>query len=217
MHKYSNLNGSIYSYSPYEYTICDEYANKVVHSNNYEYRGQKDIPTRIYQALFGKLAEMGAYNICYKDCLFFKEVPDTVVYDQNKKSWRQDFQEENSNVFFHVKSFDENNPANNDSIIVQKNDIYGNSVGHRDKFALDPNSPDYIIISSVNMKLRYVKILFILPVKVLHEHKLFKEPRFESLKISKYAVYVEDIEKIYNPLSSTTSSMVSLYPPSDLW
>lgn len=174
---------------------CTQFAKNSVttSSDKYARRNQFDIDKIIKDIRNGKIAEEIVF-LQVSSVVPGLTPPDYNIYDKKNKSWDPDLKDSNSNLHLAVKSQDiESEQSFSRSWVFQ----YGNG----GKFDCDTgifgknNDNHYISFVSLNVPKRTGIIRALVKVNWLHNNKLFKEMKKQSLRGNKVAVYYEDLEK----------------------
>lgn len=181
--------------SPEVYTKCTNFANDSVKTSadKYARRNQNDVYKIMKDIRNGKIGEEAVYAKVVERFPKISE-PDHNIYDKKDKSWAPDLKDADSDLRLAVKSQDFESAVNfGDSWVFQ----FGNG-GKYDCDTeifkeIDPNH--YVAFVSLNVPKRKGTIRAIVKVSWLHEKKLFKEMKKQSLRGNKVAVYLEDLEK----------------------
>lgn len=167
-------------------------------SDKYARRQQFDVEKIIKDIRNGKVGEEGVYEK-YSALYPNLSKPDHNIYDKKDKSWSPDLIDSESGIHLAVKSQDiESALAFEESWVFQ----YGNG-GKYDCDTgvfkeVDPNH--YVAFVALNVPKRFGIIKAVVKVQWLHDKKLFKEMKKQSLRGNKVAVYYEDLEKYSNEL-----------------
>lgn len=174
---------------------CTEFAKSSVDSSadKYARRNQFDVEKIIKDIRNGKAGEEAVYE---KVSAMFPDIskPDHEIYSKKDKSWSPDLIDETSGTHIAVKSQDiESALAFEDSWVFQYNN--GKSYDCDTGIFKDKNDLHYVAFVSLNIPKRKGLIRAIVKVKWLHDKKLFKEMKKESLRGNKMAVYLEDLEQ----------------------
>ena len=180
---------------------CTQFAKDSVSSSTDKYarRQQNDIEKIIRDIRNGKIAEEVVYAQAIS-VLPGLTSPDYNIYDKKNKSWEPDLRDTQSTLRLAVKSQD-----------IDSEQGFGRSwvfqFGNGGKFDCDTgifgkNIEDnhYVSFVSLNVPKRTSVIRAVVKVKWLHDKKLFKEMKKQSLRGNKVAVYYEDLERFTDQL-----------------
>ena len=170
-----------YYFTDEEFATCKEFSEKV-DTTFYQNRSQLNAQKRQQDSYVGKLGEFAVYNLLKDKNL---SLPDTKIYSAKNKSWDYDLKGTDFNC--HVKTQNILQAAKfGESWIFQKGDkhIFKNY-----------QEIDYVAFVLVDLIGKSARLRTVLPVKELHDKKLFKEPRLDYLQ-SKVAIYYEDLKKL---------------------
>lgn len=156
--------------------ICTTFSG--LSANDYSSRGQSNKVKVKEDILFGKISEFAVAHHLRKQ---FGEctVPDTAIYERGERSYAPDLTTPRGVV--HVKSC-RMNPHYDPSWLFEKNDT--------EVFA-KPYAGD-VAFCVVDTDAYEVTVVAIVPLKTLHEKKLFLPPRLAHLT-TKVAVYAKDL------------------------
>lgn len=179
---------------------CMAFAKASVSSSadKYARRQQFDVEKIMKDIRNGKLGEEGVYEKISQQYPQLSK-PDHQIYAKKDKSWDPDLKDEASSIRIAVKSQDiESALSFEESWVFQ----YGNG-GKYDCDTgvfkdIDPNH--YVAFVSLNVPKRTGTIKAMVKIQWLHDKKLFKEMKKQSLRGNKVAVYYEDLEKFPNEL-----------------
>jgi len=179
---------------------CLSFAKSSVNtsSDKYASRNQFDVEKIVKDIRVGKIGEEGVYE---KVSVLYPELskPDHQIYSKKDKSWSSDLIDEPSGIHIAVKSQDIGSAISfGESWVFQ----YGNG-GKYDCDTgvfktVDPKH--YVAFVGVNIPKRVGTLRAIVKIQWLHDKKLFKEMKKQSLRGNKVAVYYEDLEKYKNEL-----------------
>jgi len=173
-----------YNIDEQTYQRCVKFANDSVKTNIDEYsrRNQNNIDKIIDDIIIGKMGEFGAYSMLIEKGFTLNE-PDLSIYDKKHKSFDADLKTDKFNI--HVKSQNiQQKTAFTTSWLFQSND----------KLVTKPDDKDIIVFCQVDG--REVEILFYQKAKLLKG--LYRDPKKESLRGNKKAIYYQDILNIIN-------------------
>lgn len=181
--------------SPDIYDKCIQFAKASVNTSadKYARRNQFDVEKIVKDIRNGKIAEELTHEACMKAFPQLSK-PDYNIYDKKNKSWDPDLKDELTGVRIAVKSQDIDSDINfGRSWVFQ----FGNG-GKYDCdsgiFGKGDNSNHYVSFVSLNTPKRRGVIRAIVKVSWLHDNKLFKEMKKQSLRGNKLAVYYDDLE-----------------------
>lgn len=161
-------------------------------------RGQSN-PRRIkHQTAVGKMGELLACDWLRSQGYNCSD-PDFTIYNARKKSWDSDMYILSSDGKFKVacKAQDEKSASKyGRSWIFQKG---GHGYGHTDPVIQSGESLSVFV--SLNLEEELAEVMG--PFRMCDMRPLFREPRLESMKRSKVALYWEDMKnvKVYNGVS----------------
>jgi hypothetical protein len=180
---------------------CTKFAKDSVNTSadKYARRQQFDIEKIIKDIRNGKIGEEGVYqkvSEIYPDL----SKPDHNIYDKKNKSWDPDLKDAESNIRVAVKSQDIDSSIHfGESWVFQ----FGNG-GKYDCdtgiFGKDLNSNHYVSFVALNTPKKTGVIRAIVKVQWLHDNKLFKAMKKQSLQGNKVAVYYNDLENLKDQL-----------------
>lgn len=192
---------TIFSISADIFDKCSKFAKESVatSADKYARRNQFDIEKIIKDIRNGKIAEEVVYAQA-SAAIPSLTCPDYNIYDKKDKSWAPDLQDLNSNLRLAVKSQDiESEQSFSRSWVFQ--------FGSGGKFDCDTgifgkhlDDNYYVSFVSLNVPKRIGSIRALVKVKWLHDNKLFKEMKKQSLRGNKIAVYYEDLERFPDQL-----------------
>ena len=167
-------------------------------SDRYARRQQFDVEKIVKDIRNGKIGEEGVYE---KVSAFYPNLskPDHQIYSKKDKSWSPDLIDNESGMHLAVKSQDIESALNfGESWVFQ----YGNGGKYDCDTGVfkqtDPNH--YVAFVALNVPKRFGTIRAIVKIQWLHDKKLFKEMKKQSLRGNKVAVYFEDLEKYSDQL-----------------
>lgn len=179
---------------------CTAFAKSSVNTSTDKYarRNQFDGEKIVKDIRNGKVGEEAVYekvSALYPDL----SLPDHQIYAKKDKSWSPDLIALASGIHVAVKSQDIESAINfGESWVFQ----YGNGGKYDCDIGVfkttDPNH--YVAFVGLNVPKRNGQIRAIVKVQWLHDKKLFKEMKKQSLRGNKVAVYYEDLEKYSNEL-----------------
>lgn len=181
-------------------TKCLTFAKSSVNtsSDKYARRHQFDVEKIVKDIRNGKVGEEAVYakvSSLYPDL----SKPDHQIYSKKDKSWSPDLIDSTSGMHLAVKSQDIESAINfGESWVFQ----YGNGGQYDcDTGVFKTNDPNhYVAFVGLNVPKRKGSIRAIVKVQWLHDKKLFKEMKKQSLRGNKVAVYYEDLEKYQEEL-----------------
>jgi len=180
---------------------CSQFAKDSVStsSDKYARRNQFDIGKIIKDIRNGKIAEEVVYNQVVS-VIPGLTPPDYNIYDKKDKSWAPDLKDSTSDLRLAVKSQDiESEQCYERSWVFQ----FGNGKKYdcdTGIFGENLDNNHYVSFVSLNVPKKTGIIRAIVKVKWLHENKLFKEMKKQSLRGNKVAVYYEDLERFNDQL-----------------
>lgn len=166
--------------------------------DKYARRNQFDGEKIIKDIRNGKVGEEMVYQ---KISSLYPELskPDYQIYNKKDKSWDPDLKDIQSNLRLAVKSQDIESAINfGESWVFQ--------FGNGGKYDCDTgvfkttDTNHYVAFVSLNVPKRQGIIKALVKVQWLHDKKLFKEMKKQSLRGNKVAVYYEDLEKYQEEL-----------------
>ena len=175
-------------------TRCTKFSKDSVStsSDKYANRNQFDIIKIAKDIMNGKIGEEGVYQILSQQFPNLTK-PDHQIYSKKDKSWDPDLRDEASKIRIAVKS------QNIDSAIA-----FGESwvfqYGSGGKYDCDTgvfkeNDPNhYVAFVALNTPKKTGIIRAVVKIQWLHDKKLFKEMKKQSLRGNKLAVYFDDLE-----------------------
>ena len=174
---------------------CTAFAKSSVNtsSDKYASRNQFDIDKIMRDIRTGKIGEEGAYE---KISSIYPELskPDYQIYSKKDKSWSPDLIDSESGLHLAVKSQGiESALAFEDSWVFQYND--GKNYDCDKGVFKEVNDKHYVAFTSINVPKRIGEIRAIVKIQWLHDKKLFKEMKKQSLRGNKVAVYMDDLEQ----------------------
>ena len=174
---------------------CSQFAKASVStsSDKYARRNQFDIEKIAKDIRNGKIAEEIVYNQV-SSVIPGLTSPDYNIYDKKDKSWDPDLKDSQSSLRLAVKSQDiESEQSFDRSWVFQ----FGNG-GKYDCdtgiFGKNLDDNHYVSFVSLNIPKRTGIIRAVVKVNWLHDRKLFKEMKKQSLRGNKVAVYYEDLD-----------------------
>jgi len=187
--------------TPEIYEKCKQFAKASVSSSvdKYAKRNQFDVEKITKDIMNGKIGEELVYSQLISK---FPKLnpPDHQIYSKKEKSWSPDLKDLGSGTKIAVKSQDISAEiAFSRSWVFQ----YNNSR----KFDCDTGifgkdqDNHYVTFVSLNVPKRMGIIRAIVKVSWLHQNKMFKEMKKQSLKGNKLAVYFDDLEKFTDELN----------------
>ena len=182
------------------YDRCVSFAKASVNTSadKYARRNQFDVEKIVKDIRNGKIGEEGVYEKLAVTLPGLSK-PDHNIYDKRDKSWSPDLSDASSSIRVAVKSQDIESAINfGESWVFQ----FGNG-GKYDCDTgvfkeVDPNH--YVAFVSLNVPKRFGTIRAVVKVQWLHDKKLFKEMKKQSLRGNKVAVYYDDLLKHPNEL-----------------
>jgi hypothetical protein len=179
---------------------CTTFAKNSVNtsSDKYARRNQFDVEKIVKDIRNGKVGEEGVYNQV-SPLHSTLSLPDHQIYSKKDKSWSPDLIDSVSGIHLAVKSQDIESAINfGESWVFQ----YGNGGKYDCDTGVFKTQDDkhYVAFVSLNIPKRYGTIKAIVKVQWLHDKKIFKEMKKQSLRGNKVAVYYEDLEKYPNEL-----------------
>jgi len=166
------------------------YARSVVSTTNYTAeRNQTNTPLIIHQHCIGKQAEFAARNWFLRRGIPCSQVDDSVT---RHKSFTADLFI-NGTTRVHVKSQDYRSAAQFETSWTFGYGGNNGTRGHRDNEIFDRYGiKDRVVFCLVEMDV-WVSIAAVVPVHLLHELSLFRDPKKKSLIGIKKVVYLKDI------------------------
>ncbi len=174
---------------------CIAFAKASVSSSadKYARRQQYDVEKIVKDIRNGKIGEEGVHQLLLENYPDLSP-PDHQIYAKKDKSWAPDLKDQASGIRVAVKSQDiESALAFGESWVFQ----FGNGGKYDCDTGVfketDPNH--YVAFVALNVPKRTGTIKALVKVQWLHDKKLFKEMKKESLRGNKMAVYLEDLEK----------------------
>lgn len=179
---------------------CLAFAKSSVNTSTDKYasRNQYDVEKIVMDIRNGKVGEEAVYA---QVSALYPELskPDHQIYAQKDKSWSPDLIDSASGIHIAVKSQDISSAINfGESWVFQ----YGNGGKYDCDTGVfkttDPNH--YVAFVGLNVPKRTATIKALVKIQWLHDKKLFKEMKKQSLRGNKVAVYYEDLEKHPNEL-----------------
>tara|TARA_R110000868_G_scaffold75946_3_gene218772 strand:+ start:1769 stop:2392 length:624 start_codon:yes stop_codon:yes gene_type:complete len=139
----------------------------------------------------GKIGEELVYST-YSLLLPNLSKPDYNIYSVKQKSWDSDLKDLNSNISIAVKTQDIRSMLDNDESWVFQMSTSGKDT---DKEIFNKtNDNHYVAFVSLNIPKRIGELKALVKVQWLHDKKLFKQMKLETLRNNKLAVYFEDLE-----------------------
>jgi len=162
-------------------------------SDKYARRQQFDVEKIMKDIKIGKIGEEGVYE---KVSILYPELskPDHQIYSKKDKSWSPDLIDSESGLHLAVKSQGiESALAFEDSWVFQYND--GKNYDCDKGVFKEVNDKHYVAFTSINVPKRIGEIRAIVKIQWLHDKKLFKEMKKQSLRGNKVAVYMDDLEQ----------------------
>jgi hypothetical protein len=173
---------------------CTEFGKNSVGSSadKYASRNQYDIEKIMKDIRNGKIAEQGVYE---QMIILYPHLtpPDYNIYSKKDKSWDPDLKDVDSNIRLAVKSQDISSALSyGESWVFQYN--HGKSYDCDTGIFKDSDDNHYVAFVLLNVPKRTGEIRAIVKVQWLHDKKLFKEMKKQSLRGNKLAIYFEDLE-----------------------
>lgn len=189
------INDSKFIISPDIYERCTKFSKDSVATSidKYARRNQFDVEKIAKDIRNGKIGEEAIYE---KVSAAYPKLtkPDHNIYDKKNKSWDPDLKDNDSKIRLAVKSQDIESAINfGESWVFQFNDGKNYDCDTGIFKEADPNH--YVAFVALNVPKRMGNIRAIVKVQWLHNKKLFKEMKKQSLRGNKVAVYYEDLEK----------------------
>jgi hypothetical protein len=183
------------------YNKCVKFANESVSTNARKYanRNQFDVDKIKKDIRNGKIAEEGVYEVVSQLYPYLSK-PDHTIYSAKEKSWDPDLKDEAMKYKLAVKSQDIESEINFGRSWVFQFGNGGKFDCDTGIFSKDVDPNHYVSFISLNVPKRFGVIQAIVSVKWLHDKKLFKEMKKQSLRGNKVAVYYEDLEKFKEEL-----------------
>ncbi len=180
--------------------ICKEFADNSVGTSAgyYNNRNQSNpfvIKNQIYT---GKIGEFAAH-LYLKDFLPNITAPDCNIYTSKNKSFDTDLKSED--MRFHIKSQSKKSATQyGSSWTFQNGSKKTGAKGHIDTEVFGSDTTfQFVCFVQVDDSSSIANVLAIVPLEVLHQNKLFKDPVLEKLKGIKQVVYYDDL-KAYEDL-----------------
>lgn len=190
----------------YKFKITEDLNNKCIafakasvnsSADKYARRNQYDVEKIVKDIRNGKLGEEGVYEILFEQYPNLSK-PDHNIYDKANKSWAPDLKDP-SGIVVAVKSQDIESALNfGESWVFQFNE--GKNYDCDTGIFKEKNDNHYVAFVALNVSKRFGTIKAIVKVQWLHDKKLFKEMKKQSLRGNKVAVYFEDLQKYENEL-----------------
>jgi len=162
-------------------------------TDKYARRNQFDIEKIAKDIKNGKIAEEGVYE---RVCTIYPNLskPDHNIYDKKNKSWDPDLKDVESGISVAVKSQDIESAINfGESWVFQYNHGKNYDCDTGIFKQSDPNH--FVAFVALNVPKRIGTIRALVKVQWLHDKKLFKEMKKQSLRGNKMAVYYKDLER----------------------
>lgn len=182
------------------YNRCTQFAKSSVSTNSGKYarRNQFDVEKIVKDIRNGKIGEEAVYQI-FSPSLTELSKPDHQIYAKKDKNWSADLHDDKSGVRLAVKSQDYESARDfGESWVFQ----YGNGGKYDCDTGVfkdtDPNH--YVVFVALNTPKKTGQIRAVVKISWLHDKKLFKEMKKQSLRGNKVAVYYEDLEKYKDEL-----------------
>lgn len=179
---------------------CTSFAKASVSTSadKYARRNQFDIEKIAKDIRNGKLGEEGVYAKVIS-VLPKLSLPDHNIYDKKNKNWAPDLKDADSEIRIAVKSQDiDSSLSFGESWVFQ----FGNGGKYDCDTGVfketDPNH--YVAFVALNSPKRFGTIRALVKIQWLHDKKLFKEMKKQSLRGNKVAVYYDDLEKYKDEL-----------------
>jgi hypothetical protein len=179
---------------------CTKFANESVGTSTDKYakRNQYDVAKIASDIRNGKIAEECVWQKL-KDLYPNLSAPDYNIYTKKDKSWDPDLKDLGVPLRVAVKSQE-----------IKSEIAFGRSwvfqFGNGNKFDCDtgifgkPDASHYVSFVSLNVPKRNGELRAVVKVQWLHDKKLFKAMKKQSLQGNKVAVYYEDLEKFKDEL-----------------
>jgi hypothetical protein len=170
---------------------CEEFAHAQLETSKEQYarRNQRNLDKIVKDITTGKLGEIGAYRLLSSNG-FNVSKPDFEIYAGRRKSFDADL----CATEFHGHCKSQNIDSADKYGISWILQYGGRGYGHTDKLFKQRSKEDYLIPSLVHEK--EVEIFGIIPVDLLFERDLVKEPRVAWLADTKRAIYYEDLKEL---------------------
>ena len=170
------------------------YASAVVYTTGYTAeRNQTNIPMIIHQHAIGKQGEFAARNWLLRRGIPCSPVDDTIT---RRKTFNADLLI-HGDTRVHVKSQDYKSAAMYEPSWTFGYGGTNGTAGHRDSEIFDRYGvKDRVVFCLVEMD-EWASIAAVVPVMVLHELNLFKDPKKKALIGIKKVVYLKDIPEQY--------------------
>jgi len=182
------------------FTRCTAFSKSSVSSSSDKYarRNQFDLEKIVKDIRNGKIGEEAVHQIFVPQFPKLSQ-PDHKVYAKKDKSWDPDLHDEDSKVRIAVKSQDIDSAiAFGESWVFQ--------FGNGGKFDCDTgvffekDNNHYVAFVALNTPKKSGVVRAVVKIQWLHDKKLFKEMKKQSLRGNKVAVYFEDLQKYKDEL-----------------
>lgn len=182
------------------YKKCSEFAINSMGTSvdKYANRNQYDVAKISNDIRNGKIAEECVWQKL-KEVYPELSAPDYAIYTRKDKSWDPDLKDASTPLRIAVKSQE-----------IKSEIAFGRSwvfqFGNGKKFDCDtgifgkPDPIHYVSFVSLNIPKRSGELRALVKVQWLHDKKLFKEMKKQSLQGNKLAVYYDDLEKFKDEL-----------------
>lgn len=173
---------------------CNQFATQSVatHIHHYAQRNQTDNNLIKQQILIGKLGEFAVEKFLLNNQIKI-DSPDLTIYDHKSKTFNSDLKYQNIKI--HVKSQEiEQAKKFGLSWIFQ----YGNNQkGHLDTEIFQQSfKKQYVAFVLIDLKVKLAKIIAFVSLNTLHQYNLFKDPKKDTLRGIKKAIYYQDIKDL---------------------
>lgn len=182
------------------FKLCGAFAKSSLATNTDRYarRNQFDVEKIAKDIRNGKIGEEGVYEKV-SELYPHLSKPDHAIYDKKDKSWDPDLKDLDSDIRVAVKSQDIESAINfGESWVFQYN--HGKQYDCDTGIFKQSDPNHYVAFVALNVPKRFGIIRALVKVEWLHEKKLFKEMKKQSLRGNKMAVYYEDLERYKDEL-----------------
>lgn len=170
---------------------------------NYAKRNQYNRTKIELDAKFGHIGEM-AWHRFFKEKGFNVSAVDDKIYHVKQKSWKPDLEIKLKNkiIRVHVKTQKQDSAYKyGTSWVFQK----ACSEGQKSSRHSDPitdrtqiTENDYLALCVIGSKM--VTLIAFVKAELIHEHKLWSNPKVEYLQKTKTVIYKKDLEKLGNEI-----------------
>lgn len=186
---------------------CNNFAANVIDSNKniYKRRNQSNIKKITSDISIGKIAEEYSFSIIRQ---YVEDIspPDYNIYSGKNKNWEPDLKSKNFN--FSIKCQEISSAKKHgESWVFQLG--YDSFDCDNFTFSYDIFNKNFVVFNLIDIRNKYGEIKAIVPIKNLHDNKLFKPVKVPMLRSTKVAVYYSDILSLNMNLSDNNLNIIS--------